>query len=121
SAGEGNLLGPRRRVWSPDPKAGDSPADTPQIVGRIEGGYFDESAREIYVTDSYLRGRVLVYNMDTMAFKRGWGAYGKPLKDIPVNPTPVKYDPKAPPAKDFIAHLTVAVSKDGLVYAADRQ
>ena len=91
------------------------------IVGRIEGGYFDEAAREIYVTDSYLRGRVLVFNMDTMAFKRGWGAYGKPLKDIPVGGPAPKYDPKAPPAKDFIGHLTVAVSRDGFVYAADRQ
>ena len=53
------------------------------LVGRVEGGYFDEPARELYITDSYLRGRVLVFDMDTMAFKRGWGAYGKPLKDIP--------------------------------------
>jgi len=55
-----------------------------------------------------------------MAFKRGWGAYGKPLKDIPVS-NATKYDPKAPPAKDFIGHITIAVANDGMVYAADRQ
>jgi hypothetical protein len=97
---DGKLLATMPRVSAPDPKAGDFPAETPLIVGRVEGGYFDEPAREIYITDSYLRGRVLVFDMDTMAFKRGWGAYGKPLKDIPVNST-TRYDPKAPPAKDF--------------------
>jgi hypothetical protein len=70
---DGKVLATMPRVAAPDPKAGDFPADTPMIVGRVEGGYFDEAAREIYITDSYLRGRVLVFNMDTMAFKRGLG------------------------------------------------
>jgi hypothetical protein len=118
---DGKVLATMPRVAAPDPKAGDFPAETPMIVGRVEGGYFDEPAREIYITDSYLRGRVLVFDMDTMAFKRGWGAYGKPLKDIPVGGPAPKYDPKGPPAKDFIGHLTIAVSRDGFVYAADRQ
>lgn len=100
-------------------KPGDFPADTPLIVGRIEGGEFDENARELFVTDAYLRGRVLVFDMDTLKFKRGWGAYGKPLSEIKFVPG-AKYDPKSPPAKDFLGHITLTVSKDGLVYAADR-
>jgi hypothetical protein len=116
---EGKLLGAIERVTNPNPKAGDYPADTPVIVGRIEGGEFDEDARELFVTDSYLRGRVLVFDMDNMKFKRGWGAYGKPLSEIKFDPN-AKYDPKGPPAKDFLGHITLTVSRDGFVYAADR-
>jgi DNA-binding beta-propeller fold protein YncE len=57
--------------------------------------------------------------MDSMKFKRGWGAYGKPLKEINFDPM-AKYDPKGPPAKDFLGHITLTVSRDGFVYAADR-
>jgi len=57
--------------------------------------------------------------MDTLKFKRGWGAYGKPLNQITFVPN-AKYDPKAPPAKDFLGHITLTVSRDGFVYAADR-
>src|ERR1051326_1349441 len=117
---DGKLLGQIERVPGADnPKPGAFSADTPMIVGRIEGGEFDEDARELFVTDSYLRGRVMVFDMDTMKFKRGWAAYGKPLKDIQYEEK-VKYDPKAPPAKDFLGHITLTVSKDGFVYAADR-
>jgi hypothetical protein len=34
---------------------------------------FDEDAREVYITDGFLNKRVLVYDMDSGAFKRGWG------------------------------------------------
>ncbi len=116
---DGKLLAELPRVPMASPKPGDFPADTPMIVGRIEGGEFDEQARELFVTDSYLRGRVLVFDMDTMKFKRGWGAYGKPLSQIQFVPG-AKYDPKGPPAKDFLGHITLTVSRDGYVYAADR-
>ena len=117
---DGKLLATLERVADPqNPKPGSYPAETQQIVGRIEGGEFDEDARELYVTDSYLKGRVLVYDMDTLKFKRGWGAYGKPLSEIKFDPN-AKYDPKGPPAKDFLGHLTITVSRDSFVYAADR-
>src|SRR5437868_6415650 len=88
---DGKLLGAIERVPESTPKPGSYPADTKVIVGRIEGGEFDEDARELFVTDSYLRGRVMVFDMDTMKFKRGWGAYAKPLNEISMNP-PGKYD-----------------------------
>jgi hypothetical protein len=116
---DGKLLGAIERVPDPNPKPGSFPADTHVIVGRIEGGEFDEDAHELFVTDSYLRGRVLVFDMDTLKFKRGWGAYGKPLSEISMNPAG-KYDPKGQPAKDFLGHITLTVSRDGFVYAADR-
>jgi hypothetical protein len=115
----GKLLGAIARVPAANPKVGDFPPETPMFVGRVEGGEFDEDARELFVTDGYMRGRILVFDMDTMAFKRGWAAYGKPLSEIAFDAT-AKYDPKGPPAKNFLGHLTVTVSRDGFVYAADR-
>ena len=118
---DGKLLGAIQRA--PEPvgqiKPGQYAGDTPMVIGGIEGGQFLESDRELFITDSYLRGRVLVFDMDTMKFKRGWGAYGKPLKDIAVNQD-FKYSPGVAPPKDFANHLTLSVSDEGMVYAADR-
>jgi hypothetical protein len=100
------------------------PASTELIVGAIEGADFDESAREVYLTDSYLGGRVLVFDMDTLEFQRGWGAYGKPLGEISTEPREPLVDPDRTvnaPSKDFVSHITIAVSNDGIVYAADRR
>ncbi|MBI4888110.1 MAG: hypothetical protein HY824_13525 [Acidobacteria bacterium] len=94
------------------------PATTPQIVGGLEELRTDDDRQEIYAIDNYLGGRILVYDMNTLQFKRGWGAYGKPLAEIGTGPGG-RYDPKAP-AKDFLGHVTLNVSRDGLVYAADR-
>lgn len=94
------------------------PPTTPLIVGGLEELRTDADRREIYAIDSYLGGRILVYDMDTLQFKRGWGAYGKPLADISTAAAG-RYDPKTP-AKDFLGHVTLNVARDGTVYAADR-
>jgi hypothetical protein len=100
------------------------PTSTELIVGAIEGADFDEAAREVYLTDSYLGGRILVFDMDTLQFKRGWGAYGKPLTEISIEPREPLVDPEKTvnaPQNDFVSHITIAVSRDGIVYAADRR
>jgi hypothetical protein len=96
------------------------PPTTPMIVGNIEEIRLDEAAGEMYVADSYLGGRVMVFDLNTFAFKRGWGAYGKPLAEISVNDADHAYKPNGPMPKDFVGHLTLNFSADGLVYAADR-
>ncbi len=96
------------------------PPTTPQILGQIEEIRIMEADNDIYVADSYLGGRVMVYDFKTLAFKRGWGAYGKPLAQISVNDADHEYTPNGPMPKDFAGHLTLNVSNDGLVYAADR-
>jgi hypothetical protein len=96
------------------------PPTTPMIVGNIEEIRLDEPAREIYATDSYLGGRVMVFDFDTFAFKRGWGAYGKPLSEMSTDDADRKYTPNGPMPKEFRGHLTLNISNDGLVYAADR-
>ncbi|MEQ1573660.1 MAG: hypothetical protein ABL993_05380 [Vicinamibacterales bacterium] len=95
------------------------PPTTPMIVGGIEEIRLDEPANEMYVADNYLGGRVMVFDMNTFAFKRGWGAYGHTLSEISILESDRDFVGGAPP-KEFKAHLTLNFSSDGLVYAADR-
>jgi DNA-binding beta-propeller fold protein YncE len=96
------------------------PASTPMIVGGIEEIRIMEADNDIYVADSYLGGRVMVFDFKTLAFKRGWGAYGRPLSQITTDDADRAYTPNGPMPKEFRGHLTINVSNDGLVYAADR-
>lgn len=127
-----NFLGPPPGSPPPDPaviarrdaarmefRSRYSPA-TPMVVGGIEEIRIVESANELYVADNYLGGRVLVFDLDTFEFKRGWGAYGKPLAEISIDEADHEYTPNGPMPPDFAGHLTINVSDDGLVYAADR-
>jgi sugar lactone lactonase YvrE len=89
------------------------------IVGGVEEIRLDETANEVYVADNYLGGRVMVFDMNTFAFKRGWGAYGHKLSEISTNDADREFADGKPP-KEFRGHLTLNVSNDGFVYAADR-
>ncbi len=83
---------------------------------------FDEDAREIYVADGFLNKRVLVYDMETGAFKRGWGGHGTPLNEIDNGPTaPYDVSGLPPDQKQFapIVHC-VHPSRDGFVYVCER-
>jgi sugar lactone lactonase YvrE len=95
------------------------PPTTPMIVGGIEEIRLDEPAGEVYIADNYLGGRVMVFDMNTFKFKRGWGAYGHKLSEISTNDADREFVGNTPP-KEFRGHLTLNVSNDGLVYAADR-
>jgi len=96
------------------------PPTTPMIVGGIEEIRLDEAARELYAADNYLGGRVMVFDLDTLKFKRGWGAYGHALSEISTSEADRAYTPGGPMPKEFRGHLTLNISNDGLVYAADR-
>ena len=96
------------------------PPETPMIVGGLEEIRIMEDVNEMYVADNYLGGRVLVFDLDTLEFKRGWGAYGKPLAEISTDDADHDYMANGPMPPDFAGHLTLNVSNDGLVYAADR-
>lgn len=96
------------------------PPTTPMIVGGIEEIRLDEPAHELYAADNYLGGRVMVFDLDTLQFKRGWGAYGHKLSEITTDDKDRAYTPGGPEPKEFRGHLTLNISHDGLVYAADR-
>ena len=79
----------------------------------------DEAAHELYIADGFLNKRVVVYDSNTGAFKRGWGAYGIPLSQID-NAKAAPYNPAAP-AKQFLGPVAcVRISVDGFVYVCDR-
>lgn len=76
----------------------------------------DAASNEVYVADGYRNRRVLVIDAGTLAFKRMWGAYGKPPVDGDIGP----FDPDAPPAQHFRTPHNIAITRDGMVYVADR-
>jgi hypothetical protein len=103
------------------PLAGQSQQNqqTDLLLRGVAGATLDEDAHELYIADGYLNRRVLVYDSDTGRFKRGWGAYGIALSEIPNDPQP-PYDPTIT-AKQFSAPVhCVMISRDSLVYVCDR-
>ena len=90
-------------------------ADTQNLAGAANLTV-DPTSNEVYVADGYRNHRVIVLDADTFAFKRMWGAYGNPPEDTDLGP----YNPDAPVAKQFRLPHNIAVSRDGMVYVADR-
>jgi DNA-binding beta-propeller fold protein YncE len=85
--------------------------------GRVAKIWVDPKANEAYIADGYLNKRVAVLDADTGKMKRYWGAYGNKPDDANLG----KYDPKAPPAKQFRNPVhCVERTNDGLVYVCDR-
>jgi hypothetical protein len=62
----------------------------------------------------------MVFDLDTFKFKRGWGAYGHELSEITTDDVDRAYTPGGPEPREFKGHLTLNISNDGFVYAADR-
>ena len=128
---DGELVGTIERIPEAEPPDGKYPPDTEMIVDQIEEVRADEVLRELYTIDNYLNGRVMVYDMDTLEFKRGWGAYGKSLSEIGGVSTDGGgvefYTSESPerdietPSQDFVGHVTLGLSNDGWVYVADRR
>jgi hypothetical protein len=94
--------------------------ETTLLLAGAAGAALDEDAKEIYIADGYLNRRVIVLDMNTGAFMRGWGAYGKPLSEISNDPQK-PHDPNDLHAADFKSPVhCVHISNDGLVYVCDR-
>jgi len=86
-------------------------------LGRPADVAVDPATNEVYVADGYHNHRVIVFDADTGAFKRMWGAYGKPPTDEKIS-----YNPAAPPPQVFGNPVhCVKIARDGLVYVCDRQ
>jgi DNA-binding beta-propeller fold protein YncE len=91
-------------------------SDTTQL-GRPADTEVDVATNEVYVADGYHNHRVIVFDADTGAFKRMWGAYGKTPSDEKI-----AYNPAGPSPQNFGNPVhCVKISKDGLVYICDRQ
>jgi DNA-binding beta-propeller fold protein YncE len=77
----------------------------------------DAVAKEVFAADGYANRRVAVFDSETGAYKRHWGAYGnKPTDDK----TPA-YDPAKPPSRQFGNPVhCIRLGKDGMIYVCDR-
>ena len=77
----------------------------------------DVAAKEVFAADGYGNRRVAVFDSETGAYKRHWGAYGNRPSD---EKTPA-YDPAKPPSQQFGNPVhCIRISRDGLVYVCDR-
>ena len=56
-------------------------------LNRPAGFAFDPAVNEVYVADGLGNRRVVVFDSETGAYKRHWGAYGQPTNEAPSAPT----------------------------------
>jgi hypothetical protein len=96
-------------------------ADT-QNLHRAADMWVHPQTNELFVADGYGNHRVAVFDADTGAFKRMWGAFAnKPVDDDHCEVvTPTSF-PEGPGPQNFSIVHAVRVSKDGMVYVADRE
>jgi hypothetical protein len=90
-------------------------------LGQAAGVEFDAGSNEIYVADGYYNRRVIVFDADTGAFRRLWGAYGKPPSDAEKPNVRRTAPPTAAQLNQFGNPVhCVRIARDGLVYVCDR-
>ena len=95
-------------------------ADT-KNVHRAADAWFLPQTNELFVADGYGNHRVIVFDADTGAFKRLWGAFGnKPVDDDNCQiVTPKSFSDPGP--NNFSIVHAIRVAKGGTVYVADRE
>jgi hypothetical protein len=85
-------------------------------LNRPAGIYVYPKTNEVFVADGYGNRRVIVFDADTGAYKRHWGAYGnKPDDTVPRTRV---FDGPGP--AQFNTVHGIRISNDGLVYVGDR-
>jgi DNA-binding beta-propeller fold protein YncE len=80
------------------------------------------ATNELFVADGYGNHRVAVFNADTGAFRRMWGAFGnKPVDKDDCPPPSLSSVPAGPGPDQFSIVHAIRVANDGTVYVADRE
>jgi len=89
-------------------------------LGGPAGLFLVRKTNELFVADGYFNHRVIVFDGDTGAYKRHWGAYGKRPDDTLKFPSRAQLV-QGPPPEGFNNPVhAVLVTNDDLVYVADR-
>ena len=102
------------QIGKPGQSKGSNDTDNLRLPAKT---FVDSVANEVYVADGYGNHRVIVYDAETGAYKRHWGAYGHKPEDVNLG----NYDPAAPPAQQFRNPVHCAeLSVDRLLYVCDR-
>jgi hypothetical protein len=91
-------------------------------VHRAADAWVHAPTNELFVADGYGNHRVIIFDADTGAFKRMWGAFGKPPggEDSCAVVSPKSFPDAEGPAHFNVAHA-IRVANDGMVYLADRE
>jgi DNA-binding beta-propeller fold protein YncE len=85
-------------------------------VNQAAGITVHAPTNEVFVADGYGNRRVIVFDADTGAYKRHWGAYG----NKPDDAAPRTRIYEGPGPQQFNTVHGIAVSNDGIVYVGDR-
>jgi len=89
-------------------------------LGGPAGLFVYRKTNELFVADGYFNHRVIVFDADTGAYKRHWGAFGKPPDDrFPFPPRAQLIQGPSPQGFNNPVHAVI-VTNDDLVYVADR-
>ena len=96
-------------------------SNDPDRLGRPADVEVDPATNEIFVADGYGNRRVIVFDAETGAYKRHWGAYGeRPPADDKL-PAYQPGESATTPARFFRNPVhCVRLAKDGLLYVCDR-
>src|SRR5215510_12422907 len=83
--------------------------------------FVDTQAKEVYAADGYGNKRVIVFDSETGKFKRMWGAFGNPPPPTFAANAPAPQAQTTPEGpREFGLPHAIKVSRDGVVYVADR-
>ena len=91
-------------------------SDDTENLNRPAGIVVYPKTNEVFVADGYANRRVIVFDADTGAYKRHWGAYGNKPDDSA--PRTRVYD--GPGSPQFNTVHGIRISNDDLVYVGDR-
>jgi DNA-binding beta-propeller fold protein YncE len=91
-------------------------SNDPENMGRPAGVVVYARTNEVVIADGYGNRRVVVYDADTGAYKRHWGAYGNKPDDSA--PRTRVFEGQGSPQFNLVHGIRV--SNDGLVYVGDR-
>lgn len=86
-------------------------------LGKPAGIAVNPRTNEVFIADGYANRRVIVFDANSGAYKRHWGAYGRPPDDTVTEPGCV---PDAPPPSQFRIPHAIRISADDRVYVGDR-
>jgi len=98
-----------------------------QNVNQAADTFYYAKTNELIVADGYGNSRIIIFDADTGAFKRMWGAFGKEPDTLPARQKvpeglriPAKEETGAGPEQFDRPVHAARVSNDGLVYVSDR-
>ena len=95
-------------------------SNAPDLLGGPAGIWVDPATNEVFIADGYGNRRVVVYDAETGAYLRHWGAYGEAPDDEYRYTWGGESHETDPPRQFSTVHGLVG-SADGLIYVADRR